>query len=44
MKNSFASFTKKFGGNVFVVFSVDDKISNAVAIKEIADEIKRLGN
>jgi MjaI restriction endonuclease len=44
MKNSFSNFTKKFGGNVFVVFSVDDKISNAVVIKEIADEIKRLGN
>ena len=44
MKNSFANFTEKFGGNVFVVFSVDDKISNAVVINEIADEIKRLGN
>jgi hypothetical protein len=42
MKNSFANFTKKFGGTVFVVFSVDDKISNADVIKEIADEIKRL--
>lgn len=44
MKNSFANFTEKFGGNVFVVFSVDDKISNAVVINEIADEIKRLSN
>ncbi len=44
MKNSFDNFTKKFGGNVFVVFSVDDKIANADVIKEIAVEIKRLND
>ncbi len=42
MKHSFSNFTKKFGGNVFVVFSIDDKISNTDVIKEIAAEIKRL--
>lgn len=28
MKASFNDFTKKFGGQVFVVFSIDDKIKN----------------
>ena len=42
MKASFAEFTKKFGGQVFVVFSIDDKISNEEIIKQIAAEIKRL--
>lgn len=42
MKASFESFTKKFGGKVFVVFSVDDKIKNEEVISQISKEIKRL--
>jgi len=42
MKASFADFTKKFGGQVFVVFSIDDKIKNEEVIGQIAAEIKRL--
>ncbi len=42
MKASFDEFTKKFGGQVFVVFSVDDKIKNEEVINQIATEIKRL--
>ncbi len=42
MKASFADFTKKYGGKVFVVFSVDDKIKNVEVVKQIALEIKRL--
>jgi hypothetical protein len=42
MKASFDEFTKKFGGKVFVVFSIDDKIKNEEVIKEIAQEIKQL--
>lgn len=44
MRNSFDNFTKKFGGKVFIVFSVDDRIANADVIKEIAAEIKRLSS
>ncbi len=42
MQSSFNEFTKIFGGKVFIVFSVDDKIKNEEVIKEIANEIKRL--
>lgn len=42
MKASFDDFTKKFGGQVFVVFSIDDKIKNEEVIEQIANEIKRL--
>lgn len=42
MKASFEEFTKKFGGNVFVVFSIDDKIKNEEVIEQISIEIKRL--
>lgn len=42
MKVSFEEFTKKFGGEVFVVFSIDDKIKNEEVIEQIAQEIKRL--
>lgn len=44
MKASFADFTKKFGGQVFVVFSIDDKIKDEEVIRQIASEIKRLIN
>lgn len=43
MKASFSDFTEKFGGQVFVVFSIDDKIKNEEVIEQIAVEIKRLG-
>ena len=42
MKASFTSFTNKFGGQVFVVFSIDDKIKNEEVVELIAIEIKRL--
>jgi len=42
MRESFDEFTKKYGGKVFIVFSIDDKIANEEVIKQIADEIKRL--
>lgn len=42
MKASFDDFTKKFGGQVFIVFSIDDKIKNEEVIEQIAQEIKRL--
>jgi hypothetical protein len=42
MKASFDDFTKKLGGKVFIVFSIDDKIKNEEVIEEIAEEIKRL--
>lgn len=42
MKASFIDFTTKFGGQVFVVFSIDDKIKNEDVIQQIAAEIKRL--
>lgn len=42
MKASFFDFTNKFGGQVFVVFSIDDKIKNEEVVDQIAIEIKRL--
>ena len=42
MKASFDDFTKIFGGKVFIVFSIDDKIKNQEVIEQIANEIKRL--
>jgi hypothetical protein len=42
MKASFTSFTNKFGGKVFVVFSLDDKIKNEEVVTQIAAEIERL--
>ena len=39
MKGSFINFSKKFGGQVFVVYSVDDKIKNTEVIAQIAAEI-----
>lgn len=42
MKASFDDFTKKFGGQVFVVFSIDDKIKNEEIVGQIAQEINRL--
>ena len=42
MKASFEDFTKKYGGKVFIVFSVDDKIKNEEVVDQITTEIKRL--
>jgi hypothetical protein len=42
MKASFADFEDKFGGKVFVVFSLDGEIANREVFAEIRDEIARL--
>ncbi len=42
MKASFEDFNKKYGGQVFIVFSIDDKIKNEEVIEQIDKEIKRL--
>ena len=42
MKASFADFEEKFGGKVFVVFSLAGEIANKEIIAEIQKEIKRL--
>ena len=42
MKASFTEFEEKFGGKVFVVFSLDGEIANKEVIKEIETEIYRL--
>jgi hypothetical protein len=42
MKASFSDFAAKYGGRVFIIFSIDDKIKNEEVIEQIADEIKRL--
>ena len=39
MKASFMNFTKKYGGQVFVVYSIEDKIKNLEVIAQIAVEI-----
>lgn len=44
MKASFVDFKEKYGGEVFVVFSLDGKIANPEVIDEIAKEIERLRN
>jgi hypothetical protein len=42
MKASFADFENKFGGKVFIVFSLDGEIANKEIIAEIEKEIDRL--
>lgn len=42
MKNSFSDFKEKYGGNVFVVYSEKEKITNDDVIEQIELEIKRL--
>ncbi|MDR1553289.1 MAG: MjaI family restriction endonuclease, partial [Prevotellaceae bacterium] len=42
MKTSFADFEEKFGGKVFVVFSLDGDIANKEVIEDIRNEVKRL--
>ena len=42
MRASFRDFEEKYGGKVFVVFSVDDEIKNMDVLEEIKKEISRL--
>ena len=42
MKASFEEFEKKYGGKVFIVFSIDDKIENEDVLQDIEAEIARL--
>lgn len=42
MEQSFRDFEEQFGGKVFIVFSVEDKIKNKEVIAEIKKEIERL--
>ncbi len=42
MRASFRDFEAKYGGKVFVVFSIDDEIKNMDVIEEIKKEISRL--
>jgi len=42
MRASFDNFEEKYGGKVFIVFSIEDRIVNDEVIKQIADEIERL--
>jgi hypothetical protein len=42
MKASFADFEEKYGGKVFVVFSLDGEIANKEVVQEIQKEIERL--
>lgn len=42
MKASFENFKNDFGGNVFIVFSLDGEIANKQVIEQIATEIERL--
>lgn len=42
MKASFDSFKEEYGGNVFVIFSLDGEIANIDVVEQIKREIKRL--
>ena len=42
MRASFTDFERKFGGKVFVVFSLDDEIGNPEVMDQIRAEIARL--
>ncbi len=42
MKASFREFEQKYGGKVFIIFSMDDEIKNIEAPEEIKKEIARL--
>lgn len=42
MKASFESFKEQYGGNVFIVFSLDGEIANKEVIEQIKLEINRL--
>ncbi|HET6402808.1 MAG TPA: MjaI family restriction endonuclease [Candidatus Kapabacteria bacterium] len=42
MRASFEAFTAKYGGRVFIVYSVDDEIANSEVIEEIEAEVNKL--
>lgn len=42
MKASFENFKNDFGGNVFIIFSLDGEIANKHVIEQIQTEIERL--
>ncbi len=42
MKASFKEFEQKYGGKVFIIYSVDDEIKNIEVLEEIEKEIKIL--
>lgn len=42
MRASFADFTDKFGGKVFIVYSLDDEVANGEVINQIKREVERL--
>lgn len=42
MKASFDDFTERFGGNVFMVYSLDGEIGNVEVLEQIKAEIARL--
>lgn len=42
MKNSFEDFSQKYGGKVFIVYSLTGEIANEEVIGQIATEINRL--
>lgn len=42
MKASFADFEERFGGKVFIVFSLDGEIANKEVVEEIRKEVERL--
>lgn len=44
MRKSFQEFKEKYGGEVFVVFSVDGEIGNREVVEKIKNEIERLKN
>lgn len=44
MKVSFEAFKEQYGGNVFIVFSLDGEIANKEVINSIRTEIERLSN
>ena len=43
MKASFKDFTEKYGGKVFIVYSLKGEIANKEVIDDIQNEIRRLG-
>ena len=42
MKASFREFEQKYGGKVFIIFSINDEIKNIEVLEEIKKEIARL--
>lgn len=42
MKNSFENFTERYGGRVFIVYSLRGEIANREVLDSISDEIEKL--